>query len=177
MNELKSIALAAQKLRHDAEPFLLATIVRVNGSSYRRPGARMLVTRDLWVGGSISGGCIEQDVLRKGWWWTSNGAPRLITYDGHSDEAPGVGLGAGCNGTVDVLLEPDKKDGLDPMEFIARCYKTQQRGAIATVFGGATPLGTHVAVTSSGSMASDGVDEATRERIAEECHRVLDRAE
>jgi xanthine/CO dehydrogenase XdhC/CoxF family maturation factor len=177
MNELKSIALAAEKLRHDAEPFLVATVVRVSGSSYRRPGARMLVTRDLWVGGSVSGGCIEQDVLRKGWWWTSNGAPRLVTYDAHSDGALGWGLGPGCNGTVDVLLEPGKKDGLDPMEFIARCYKTQERGAIATVFGGATPLGTHVAVTSSGSVASDGVDEATRERIAEECRRVLDRAE
>jgi len=177
MNELKSIALAAEKLRHDAEPFLVATVVRVNGSSYRRPGARMLVTRDLWVGGSVSGGCIEQDVLRKGWWWTSNGEPRLVTYDAHSDEGLGWGLGAGCNGTVDVLLEPGKKDGLDPIEFIARCYKTQQRGAIATVFGGATPLGTHVSVTAKGGVASDGMDGATREWIAEECRLVLDRAE
>ncbi|HEY5242821.1 MAG TPA: XdhC family protein, partial [Polyangiaceae bacterium] len=106
MHELKSIALAAERLRRKSEPFLTATVVRVKGSSYRRPGARMLVTRDRWVTGSVSGGCLEDDVLRRGWWRTRAGGPHLVTYDARSQEELGWGLGIGCDGVVDVLLEP-----------------------------------------------------------------------
>ncbi|HEX4449122.1 MAG TPA: XdhC family protein, partial [Polyangiaceae bacterium] len=57
--ELRSIVVAARELRRRGEPFALATLVRVHGSSYRQPGARMLMTRDRWVAGSLSGGCLE----------------------------------------------------------------------------------------------------------------------
>ncbi|HEX3346381.1 MAG TPA: XdhC family protein [Polyangiaceae bacterium] len=172
MNELKSIARAAETLRRRAEPFLTATVVRVRGSSYRRPGARMLVTRDRWVTGSVSGGCLEHDVTRKGWWRTRDGGPRLVTYDARAQEDLGWGLGVGCDGVVDVLLEPARIDGLDPIDFIARCYDTQRRGALATVFGGSSRIGGHVAVTADG-VAADELDAPVRERLADECRRVL----
>jgi xanthine dehydrogenase accessory factor len=177
MNELKSIARAAEELRRQAEPFLMATVVRVSGSSYRRPGARMLLTRDRWVTGSVSGGCVEQDVMKKGWWRTRDGGPQLVTYDARSQDDMGWGLGVGCDGTVDVLLEPARSDGLDPIGFIARCYDTQQRGALATLFGGTARLGAHVAVTANGSVASDDLDDMTRESLADECRRVLARGQ
>src|SRR6202035_4158832 len=151
MNELRSITRAAQRLRRQGEPFLVATVVRVSGSSYRRPGARMLVTRDRWVAGSVSGGCVEQDVMKKGWWRTRSGTPRLVSSDARSNDELGWGLGVGCDGTVDVLLEPARSDGLDAIDFIARCYDTQQRGALATLFGGGERLGAHVAVVANGT--------------------------
>jgi xanthine/CO dehydrogenase XdhC/CoxF family maturation factor len=177
MNELKSIALAAGRLRQEAEPFLTATVVRVRGSSYRRPGARMLITRDRWVTGSVSGGCLEHDVVRRGWWRTRNGAPHLVTYDARSQEELGWGLGIGCDGTVDLLLEPARDDAMDAIDFIARCYESQKRGALATLFGGASKLGAHVAVTAGGSVVSDELDEVVRENLADECRRVLEDGE
>jgi xanthine dehydrogenase accessory factor len=172
MNELKSIALAAETLRRQSEPFLTATVVRVRGSSYRRPGARMLITRDRWVTGSVSGGCLEHDVMRKGWWRTRDGGPHLVTYDSRLQDELGWGMGVGCDGMVDVLLEPARDDGLDPIDFIAGCYEKQQRGALATLFGGAR-LGAHVALTAGGSFVSDELDGATSERLADECRRVI----
>ncbi len=173
MHELKSIALAAERLRRKSEPFLTATVVRVKGSSYRRPGARMLVTRDRWVTGSVSGGCLEDDVLRRGWWRTRDGGPRLVTYDARSQDELGWGLGIGCDGTVDMLLEPANDGGLDAIDFIARCYETQQRGALATLFGGAARLGAHVALTAAGSVVSDDIDDVAQKNLADECRRVL----
>ncbi|HEY3815945.1 MAG TPA: XdhC family protein [Polyangiaceae bacterium] len=173
MHELKSIALAARRLRRQAEPFLVATVVRVRGSSYRRPGARLLVTRDSWVTGSISGGCLEHDVLTRGWWRTRDGGPHVVTYDTRSHDELGWRLGVGCEGVIDVLLEPAKDHGVDAFEFFARCSESQERGALATVFGGTARLGARVAVTATGSVASDELDDATRRSLADECRRVL----
>jgi xanthine dehydrogenase accessory factor len=151
----------------------VATVVRVSGSAYRRPGARMLITRDQWVAGSVSGGCVEQDVMRKGWWRTRSGAPRLVRYDARANDELGWGLGVGCDGTVDVLLEPARSHGVDPIDFIAGCYDTQQRGALATLLGGPERLGSRVAVLASGAVLSDDLDGPTREGLAAQCRRVL----
>jgi xanthine dehydrogenase accessory factor len=134
----------------------------------------MLITRDRWVAGSVSGGCVEQDVMRKGWWRTRTGGPRLVSYDSRSNDELGWGLGVGCDGTVDVLLEPAKSEGLDAIEFIAHCYDTQQRGALATLFGSAERMGSHVAVAANGAVLSDDLDRATRDGLAEQCRRVLE---
>ena len=177
MHEMKSIALAAAGLRRQSEPYLTATVVRVRGSSYRRPGARMLVTRDRWVSGSVSGGCLEHDVLRRGWWRTRDGGPHLVTYDARSQDDLGWGLGVGCDGTVDVLLEPASDDGVDPIGFIGRCYEKQERGAVATLFGGAARMGAHVALTAGGVVESDDVDDAAHRALADQCRCVLEAGE
>jgi xanthine dehydrogenase accessory factor len=135
----------------------------------------MLITRDRWIAGSVSGGCVEGDVMKKGWWRTRTGLPRLVRYDSRSNDELGWGLGVGCDGTVDVLLEPAKSDGLDAIEFIAHCYETQQRGALATLFGGVERMGSHLAVAADGTVLSDDLDGATRDGLAEQCRRVLDR--
>lgn len=98
--------------RQDASA-VLATLVRVEGSSYRRPGARMYIHATGYAG-AISGGCLEGDVVRKAAWITRNG-PALERYSTLFDEilddtnfaqARDIPYGLGCGGVIDVLMEP-----------------------------------------------------------------------
>jgi xanthine/CO dehydrogenase XdhC/CoxF family maturation factor len=112
------------------EERVVATVVDVVGSSYRRPGARLIVTRERRVAGAISGGCLEADVLRRGFWLTEHG-PAVVTYDASED-----GVGSGCNGVIRVLLERAPIDGIDPIAVLARCMREQRRATIVTRFEG-----------------------------------------
>ena len=106
MKEIKSILAAYNRLDYATQHAALATVVRVEGSSYRRTGARMLVVDDgTWVGG-ISGGCLEGDALKKARLAIARSKPSLVTYDTTEDDAHQIGVGLGCNGIIDVLLTP-----------------------------------------------------------------------
>src|SRR2546428_110344 len=128
MSDTKAIIKAARELRRAKEPFLVATVVRVAGSSYRRPGARMLLTSERWIAGSVSGGCLENDLVKKGWWHTRDGAAVVMRYDTRSSDEARWGFGLGCEGVVDVLLERAGED--DPVLFIDRSIEAQVRGVI-----------------------------------------------
>ena len=112
------------------EERVVATVVDVVGSSYRRPGARLVVTRERRVAGAISGGCLEGDVLRRGFWRTEHG-PAVVTYDASED-----GTGSGCNGVIDVLLERGPIGGVDPIAVLGRCMRDQRRATVVTRFRG-----------------------------------------
>ena len=83
----------------------LATLVRVEGSSYRRTGARMLIAADGRYAGAISGGCLEAEVLRKAAWKVRHGAT-VERFSTLFDDTAEIPFGLGCGGTVDLLLEP-----------------------------------------------------------------------
>ena len=83
----------------------LVTLVRVEGSSYRRVGARLLVGVDGEYAGSISGGCLEAEVVKKAAWMTRSGAV-VVRYSTLFDDTAEVPYGLGCGGTVDLLIEP-----------------------------------------------------------------------
>jgi xanthine dehydrogenase accessory factor len=83
----------------------LVTLVRVEGSSYRRVGARLMVGRDGGYVGSISGGCLEAEVVRKAAWMVREGAV-VETYSTLFDDTAEIPYGLGCGGTVDLLVEP-----------------------------------------------------------------------
>jgi xanthine/CO dehydrogenase XdhC/CoxF family maturation factor len=89
---------------------LLATVVHTSGSTYRKAGARMLMTQDSWIAGSISGGCLEGDLVSTAWAKTENG-PTIATYDSTTEDDIVWGYGLGCNGVVEVLLERLPEDG------------------------------------------------------------------
>jgi xanthine dehydrogenase accessory factor len=84
---------------------VLITLVRVKGSSYRQPGAHLLLCNDGSFVGSVSGGCLERDVLRKALWLVRNG-PKVETYSTLFDEMAEIPFGLGCGGVLDLLLEP-----------------------------------------------------------------------
>src|SRR5687767_3251719 len=81
----RQIIDAATRLRRQRQPHLIATVVRVQGSAYRRPGARMLLTQFRWITGAASGGCLEGNIGKQGWWQTQSGEPVVVTYDSRID--------------------------------------------------------------------------------------------
>lgn len=83
----------------------LVTLVRVEGSSYRRVGARLLVGADGEYAGSISGGCLEAEVVRKAAWMVRGGAV-VERYSTLFDDTAEIPYGLGCGGTVELLVEP-----------------------------------------------------------------------
>jgi xanthine dehydrogenase accessory factor len=106
MKEIKAIITAYEQIDSTKTKAAIATVVRVEGSSYRRTGARMLVMDNgVWVGG-ISGGCLEGDALRRARLAMAKSEPSLVTYDTSEDDQHQIGVGLGCNGVIDVLLSP-----------------------------------------------------------------------
>jgi xanthine dehydrogenase accessory factor len=84
---------------------VLVTLVRAEGSSYRQPGARLLLATGGGYAGTISGGCLETEVLRKATWLVRAGA-RVEHYSTMFDDTAEIPFGLGCGGAVDLLLEP-----------------------------------------------------------------------
>ncbi len=106
MSEIDTILEAAAERRARGERLALATVVSVRGSSYRRPGARLLVPEDGAPIGLISGGCLEEEAARLAREALALDAPMLVTID-HSAEGDELwGLGLGCRGVIELLAEP-----------------------------------------------------------------------
>lgn len=110
MREIKNIVAAFEEANKQGKKTALATVVNVNGSSYRRPGARMLVTEDGLLTGAISGGCLEGDALRKAVLAITQGKNKLVVYDTTDEDDAKLGVQLGCNGIVSVLFEPIQID-------------------------------------------------------------------
>jgi len=109
MKELLDVLDAMGRFASAGERMALATIVTVRGSTYRREGARLLLTAGQQMVGNISGGCLESDLMVVADEVMASGTPRVATYDLTADDDAVWGLGLGCNGAVDVFVEP-----LDP---------------------------------------------------------------
>jgi xanthine dehydrogenase accessory factor len=104
VHELQLIAEALT--RPESTPAVLATLVSVAGSSYRRPGARLLVRADGSRLGSVSGGCLEEDVLARAERVRASGMAEAAVYDTTAENDLVWGVGLGCHGVVRVLIEP-----------------------------------------------------------------------
>ena len=89
----------------------LATVIHIEGSAYRRPGAKMLIFDDGAMLGSVSGGCLEADVREVALSVMRGGEPRLLHYDTGTDYQLPIGLGLGCNGSVDIFVQRAVPDG------------------------------------------------------------------
>ncbi len=106
MRELEFIIAQYENLSSQGTGCVLATVVHVEGSSYRRAGARMLVDEFGNITGAISGGCLEGDALRKALHALHQQKNKLITYDTSDDDDAIIGAQLGCNGIIQVLFEP-----------------------------------------------------------------------
>lgn len=113
----------------------LATVVHVEGSSYRRPGARMLVTDDGQLTGAISGGCLEGDALRKALLAITQQKNKLVTYDTTDDNDTTLGVQLGCNGIVHILFEPiHHNDPANPIVLLKKVLERRQNAVLITLF-------------------------------------------
>ncbi len=134
MREMKDIVNAYHAAKNQNMQTALATVVYVEGSSYRRPGARMLVTEDGQLTGAISGGCLEGDALKKAQEVMSEQKSRLITYDTRGTNSE-LGIGLGCNGIIHILIEPvDPKNPDNPIKLFEKYFSKRQSAVLVTLF-------------------------------------------
>jgi xanthine dehydrogenase accessory factor len=118
------------------EPLALATLVRARGSSYRRPGARMLIASDGSTVGTLSGGCLEEEVAQRAQGVIATGDPSLLGFD--------TRLRYGCNGAIEVFIERARPSLLDRL---ASAQRDRRACLVATVYEGVTSLGSHILVS------------------------------
>lgn len=135
MKEIRQILRAYDIACQKGQRVALATVVHVDGSSYRGPGARMLVSEDGTLTGAISGGCLEGDALRKALMAIAEQRPLLATYDTSDDEDAIFGMGLGCNGIIRILIEPiNTNDDANPIELLRKAADTREPSVIVTFF-------------------------------------------
>lgn len=135
MKELHQIIQAYEISVSRNKKTALATVVKVDGSAYRRPGARMLVTEDGELTGAISGGCLEGDALRKAQSVIFQQKSMLVTYDTTDEDDQKFGVGLGCNGIIQVLIEPILPDDSDnPIELLKKALADRTIALLVTVF-------------------------------------------
>ena len=156
MRELRDILKGLADLRARREPAALATITQVKGSTYRREGARLLIRQDGTTVGSISGGCLEGDVAEAAREVMRTGQPRMLSYDLTADDDAVWGLGLGCNGAIDVFVEPVRDPpGLDFAALVQDTIDHRLSAALATVIAspsGAAKVGSRVFVPEEGDV-------------------------
>ena len=134
MTDLENILPLWYELRDSGEDYVLATIVDVEGPSYRKPGARMLIARDGRRAGTVSGGCLEAEVVKRAWWLTENG-PLVQRYSTADDDGD-MPYGSGCGGVVFILLER-RATAAPLLTALEAAFLARAPLAIATVLEGA----------------------------------------
>lgn len=171
--EREQLLRAAEAELAAGRPFALATIVGTSGSTYRHAGARLLVTAaGAWVG-NLSGGCLEGEVLEVGHRVLERGRAELATYDLTADEEAIWGWGLGCNGAIDVLVEP-AASAADAVRGLRMAERSGRTHVLATVLDApAAPSGAHLLVGEGGGRSGDltgalgdAVAAAARETLA-----------
>jgi xanthine dehydrogenase accessory factor len=133
--EIKDILQAFKVAKEESRQTALATVVHVEGSSYRRPGARMLVEDNGRMTGAISGGCLEGDALRKALFAIHQGQNKLVTYDTLHEDDIEFGVQLGCNGIVHILFEPiDPLQPNHPIALLEKAFAKRKNAVLVTLF-------------------------------------------
>ena len=139
MHELKNLLEAYHKIDFSQRRAALATVVKLSGSGYRRPGAKMLITDDGRWTGAVSGGCLEGDVLRKARKVMQTETPEIVVYDTMDDDNNLLGISLGCNGIIDILIEPLLPQSENNLLEILSGMSENQPLLIATVINTSRP--------------------------------------
>lgn len=175
MKDLQEILSAWRE--SDPAQLVLATVVGVEGSAYRRPGAHMLIRVPDRTFGMVSGGCLDNDLCERAAEVLITGRPRIVTYDSREgDDDTMWGLGLGCNGKIDILLET-MSTGASWLEFAANRLEQKASGCVVTQLPEAsrlfwTPAGTWI----EGSLYQDLLARALRETPEARTTQVWDHA-
>jgi xanthine dehydrogenase accessory factor len=157
------------------EKAILATVVDVVGSGYRRPGARMLIDRNGYGIGTVSGGCLEADVLERAKKVLQTDEPTVITYDTTKDENSIFGLGMGCRGIVRILLEPIKPD-VFLLKYFVKAIHDRERQVIATLISQTdeAPIGARIVYNRKLGYQNDGLPVSFKDLpLDEDCQNVF----
>jgi xanthine dehydrogenase accessory factor len=122
------------RARAAREPLVLATVIRTGGSTYAKPGAQMLIATDGEYAGLLSGGCLEGDLREHARGVAVTGEARIVSYDLRSTTDQLFGLGAGCEGAMDVLLtRVSDEDGWQPLPLLIGAWQRGDECRVAFV--------------------------------------------
>ena len=152
----------------------LASVVHVDGSSYRRAGARMLVDDAGFMTGAISGGCLEGDALRKAQLVIAQQDPKLVTYDTSDEEDISIGVQLGCAGVIQVLFEPITPHH-DPVLLLRKLSEQRQKAVLVTLFNAdrsQTQLGTSLLLEQNGHITGDAPGKL-KDQLTDYAHQIL----
>ena len=129
-----------ERAREAREPLVLATVIRTGGSTYAKPGAQMLIAADGEYAGLLSGGCLEGDLREHARAVADDGAARIVSYDLRSTTDQLFGLGAGCEGAMDILLtRAGAQEGWQPLPYLAAAYREGRDARLAFVVASREP--------------------------------------
>lgn len=158
---IRDIAADVDRWRGEGEDVALATVVRTWGSGPRGAGAKMAMTRDARIAGSVSGGCVESAVVEQGREVLETGKPKLLRFGVTDETAWNVGLS--CGGTIEVFVETltDAVYGA-----LRSAFEEERAVAKATVIKG-EPLGQTLVVDDDTSTSDESA-------MAEAARRALD---
>jgi xanthine dehydrogenase accessory factor len=178
MKELKEIVSAYDVAVAEGKKSALATVVHLEGSSYRRPGARMLITDDGQLTGAISGGCLEGDALQKALMVMAQKKSRIVTYDTMDDEEATLGVGLGCNGVIQVLIEPiDPEDPDNQISFLKQVVAERQNAVLVTLFSlddkKSDQGGTSLLLEENGNIRSKSIESVLFNNLKEDALKAM----
>jgi len=162
LGETADVLAAIAALRARKEPMALATIVDVKGSTYRRAGARLLIPAEGDMVGNLSGGCLEGEVEGVARMVMAGGEPRTVMYDLTADDEVIWGWGLGCNGAIEVFVEPGDK-AAEVADALALALEEERSIAVATVIETGlegVPTGARLLVEPGGVEGSVGEAQA-----------------
>ncbi|GBC86976.1 putative xanthine dehydrogenase subunit A [bacterium HR12] len=184
MSELTDVLAPIESLSARGEKLALATIVAVRGSTYRRPGARLLVPEEGAPIGNISGGCLESDVADVARIVMAEGHARVVSFDLTADDDAVWGWGLGCNGAIELFVEPADK-AAEVAGALRMALERERPICMVTVLDAGAPgveQGNRLLVTpegeTRGSLGAPETDaaavEAARELLAAERSEIRD---
>jgi xanthine dehydrogenase accessory factor len=134
---LLPLVRAYRELQSRGEPFVLATIVSTEGSTYRKAGTPMLIAAGAELRGLLSGGCLEVDLVEHARAVLEGGSARLVAYDMRGEHDRLFGIGSGCEGAMRVLLQRvGPAESWQPLAAIAEAVEARRGGAIALLVDG-----------------------------------------
>ena len=178
MKEIREIINAYNKASKNKKRLALATLVHLNGSSYRRPGARMIVDEEGQLTGAISGGCLEGDALRKAVFCIHTQTPKLVVYDTSDEEDATIGIQLGCSGIIQVLFEPiDETDPLNPIELLKKAIQKRQNTVLVTLYASkikkGDTVGTSMLFEDSGKFHNNSTFQLVPETLMQDIKETL----
>jgi xanthine/CO dehydrogenase XdhC/CoxF family maturation factor len=178
MKQIMDTVAALERLPAPGESAVLATLMKVAGSAYSGPGATLLIRPDATVEGNLGASCFEQDLVGHARRVRATGAAELVRYDLTVDDDKPWGLGMGCRGNLDLLLEA-APPGRAPehLAFLVEAAGARQAAAVATLFRtGAAPapgLGERAMVRADGHAAGRLLGGPLGAKVMGDARRVL----
>jgi xanthine dehydrogenase accessory factor len=149
-------------LLQDGREAAVATVVRIEGSAYRRPGAKLLITDDGETLGGVSGGCLEADVREVAQEVMRSGVPSLRRYESRTEDDTLFGIGPGCDGMVEIFIQSAGRGALrDLVADLRAILRGNSPIVLVTVLDGPNP-GSTLAVDEADSHGSLGSPEANQ---------------